>query len=561
MILFPCSLWQFMASTLTGLMLGFAFLDSRLSMWGWIGLVPLILLLRYKDHSRNFLAGWLVGFFWFLVACHWLRHVTWIGCFSLCLFEATWLGLWMMLAGLFPLFWRILVFPSLWVAEEFLRSKGELGFSWNLIGHLSGPLAPLAQGWGVFGISFLMVGFNALLAWLVACYLLKRRLAAMPEGAGFFLILPLIWLGVGWWEIQPVPKPSDQIRTAIVQGNFPQSLKWQVPVQEAVDRYVNETSRLAFNEPVDLICWPEVSIPAILSESPSLFEFLAGRVIDWRVPLLFGILDEDSRSRKPFPLYNSAVLLDPADLNSSQKFTDPRQVSWFLRGEPQQKASGSAILPSAEASFPDLGVLGSPSAWRNNLRDVIRVYDKARLLPFGEYVPLGKVLTFIQDFVEKSGGGAFSSGRAGKVLETRFGPIGPLICFESTHAGLARRAVLNGAVVLANLTNDAWFLQSAAAEQHARQCRFRAIETGRAVIRAANTGISGIYLPNGDLTSELPPWTVSGAIADVPLFEHLTFAVRVGDFFAWLCLVCLAFSVNLMRAMPRHMAEALEPPS
>lgn len=560
MISLPCTRWQILVSALTGLLLGFAFLDSSFSIWAWIGLVPLILILRDQDLPGNFLKGWLVGFCWFLVACHWIRHVTWIGCFSLCLFEATWLGVWMMIAGFFPLFWRILAFPSLWVTAEFLRSKGELGFSWNLIGHLSGPLAPLAQGWGVYGISFLIVGFNALLAWLAAYYILKRKPATMPEGAGFFMLLPLIWLGIGWWVIQPVPKPADQIRVAIVQGNFPQSLKWQVPVQEAVDRYVNETERLVFNEPIDLICWPEVSIPAILSQSPPLLDYLTNKVVDWRVPLLFGILDEDCRGIKPFPLFNSAVLLDPLELQSNQKLNGPREVSWFLRGD-NQKASSSSLLPSAEASFADLGVLGPPSSWRRNGREVVRVYDKARLLPFGEYVPMGRILTFIQDFVEKSGGGAFSSGWVGKVLETGFGPIGPMICFESTHAGLARRAVLNGAVVLTNLTNDAWFLQSAAAEQHALQCRFRAIETGRAVIRAANTGISGIYLPNGELISKLPPWTTAGEAVDVPLYEHMTFSVRVGDFFGWLCLVCLAFSLNLTRSRFQRTEEFSESPS
>lgn len=515
-----------LVAILTGIALGLVFLVPFLSFFVWVALVPLILLVRDRDTSGNFLMGWLVGFFWFFIACHWLRHVTWAGWFCLSLFEATWLGLWMILAGRFHLRWRLFLFPILWVCAEMLRSKGSLGFSWNLLGHLSSPLIPLAQGLGVYGLSFIVAASSVLIVAGILIYKGQMSWRRMPEGAGLFLLLPLVWLGVACFEVAPVPRSYERIEAGVVQGNFPQSLKWNVPINDAVNRYVEETGKLVSQNRADLIFWPEVALPITLSEEPKLYEYLIEQVRNWQVPLLFGVLDRDYRFGSEGPLYNSAVLLDPWSFKDVPSLSTPLEVSQSLRGE-NKPVEESKILPSVYAFTKT-----TPT----------RIYDKARLLPFGEYVPMGSILTFIQKFVENRGGGAFSPGKPGTVLETRFGEIGPLICFESTHAELARRAVLEGAMLLVNMTNDAWFLQTAAMRQHALQCRFRAIETGRAVVRSANTGITSVYLPDGTVTPGIQPWTQGATITEVPLYSHLTFQARVGDFFGWLCLICLLFS-------------------
>ncbi len=525
----PRPVIRFTVAVLTGLVMGLIFLDPLFAPCVWVVLVPLILLIQEREKLGNFLTGWIVGFLWFFISCHWLRHVTWAGWFCLGLVEGTWLGLWMILAGCFHLRWRILLFPMLWVCMEMLRSKGTVGFSWNLLGHVAEPLIPLAQGWGVYGISFVVVCSSALLAGVVLFYAGRVPWIRMPEGAGFFLLLPLIWLGIAWYEIDPVPQPVDRIDVGLAQGSFPQSLKWAVPINEAVARYVEETNNLLAKNRPDLILWPEVALPVTLSEEPKLLEYLFSQVRDWNVPLLFGILDRDFRYGPNGPLYNSAVFLDPRMAQNQELLSTPLQVSQLLRGE---------LAPLEESRI-------LPSVYAVSRSHPVRIYDKSRLLPFGEFVPFGYVLTFIQKFVENRGGGAFSPGRPGAVLDTPFGEIGPLICFESTHPGLARKAVLDGAVVLVNMTNDAWFLQTAAMRQHALQCRFRAIETGRAVVRSANTGITAVYLPNGDVSSQLPVWTQTSAIARVPLYTHLTFQTRVGDFFGWLCLICFLFSLWL----------------
>ena len=255
---------------------------------------------------------------------------------------------------------------------------------------------------------------------------------------------------------------------------------------------------------------------------------------------LFGILDIDRRRagsnvEEDGALYNSLVYLDPDRETDLLNEKPPTQISRSLRGPRAAFEPESVILPSVNAS---------PKKFKPF------IYDKARLLPFGETVPFASLLPFVKRFVETRGGGAFSSGTAGAILETPFGDLGPLICFESTYPGLARRAVVNGAALLVNVTNDAWFLKTAAARQHALQSRFRAIETGRAVVRVANTGLSRVYLPNGTVRGTLAWWEQGAETVKVPLYSHLTFQTRVGDWFGWLCLTCLAIMLTLARTSP-----------
>jgi apolipoprotein N-acyltransferase len=330
----------------------------------------------------------------------------------------------------------------------------------------------------------------------------------------------------------------------LVQGNFEQSLKWQVPVSDAVTRYVELTKDLVKNTRPDLIVWPEVAVPAVLSEDPGLLGYLEKYAAAWRTPLYFGTMDRDMRTDgENGPLYNSAVFLDPARISGLPEPTEQRLVSYRLRGT-EVDIPRSSVLPA---------VVASPRT-----SDLV-VYDKARLLQFGEYVPFNYLIPFIQRYVETRGGGAYSMGTIGRVLATRFGDLGTLICSESTFSGLARRSVLNGAVLLVNMTNDAWYKKTAAPRQHALQSQFRAIETGRAVVRVANTGWTRVYLPDGSVLGEIPWFTTEAEAVEVPLYSHLTFQTRVGDFLGWLCLVCLGLSLLISRErVPEEVGETEE---
>jgi apolipoprotein N-acyltransferase len=166
-------------------------------------------------------------------------------------------------------------------------------------------------------------------------------------------------------------------------------------------------------------------------------------------------------------------------------------------------------------------------------------YDKVHLVPFGEYVPLKRLLSFVGKMVAQVGD--FSSGEKGRTLAWGDGqpPIGVQICFEIIFPGLARSLVNNGAGVLVNLTNDAWFGRSGAAYQHFSMAVFRAVENRRSLVRCANTGISGFIDPAGRIVTQTALFTDAVVDRRVPILIERSLYTRIGDVLPLLCLLML----------------------
>jgi len=233
-------------------------------------------------------------------------------------------------------------------------------------------------------------------------------------------------------------------QVALVQPNIPQDVKWSAA-------FLNETmqrlARLSQNEAdaVELIVWPEAAVPFFLSEAPAWRAWLDQQMQGWHTPLLFGGLK----------------LLD----------------------EQRQAQNGLYLFEPGQQQLAFAG--------------------KQHLVPFGEYVPewlpwLHKLVPDIGDFRPASDTG---------VLASAAGRFGTLICYESIFPEQARKRVKNGADVLVVVTNDAWYAQSPAAWQHFEAARMRAVESGRYVLRAANTGVTAIIAPDGKVTADMPWWT------------------------------------------------------
>ena len=158
-------------------------------------------------------------------------------------------------------------------------------------------------------------------------------------------------------------------------------------------------------------------------------------------------------------------------------------------------------------------------------------YDKVHLVPFGEYVPMKRFLPFIQQLVVAAGD--FLPGNKVEPLKFPKAAAGVLICFESIFPELARAMTENGATLLVNLTNDAWYGMSSAPFQHFSMAVFRAVENRRPVVRAANTGISAFILPNGKIAAQSGLFTEALLTKEIPLpGSGLTLYTRYGDFFA-----------------------------
>jgi apolipoprotein N-acyltransferase len=202
---------------------------------------------------------------------------------------------------------------------------------------------------------------------------------------------------------------------------------------------------------------------------------------------------------------------------------------YLLTGSPSciWKNGKPAYLNSAYLIAPDGEVVGR--------------YDKAHLVPFGEYVPLRNWFPFLGKIVEVVGD--FTAGEKGQILTWNDNPIGILICFEIIFPDLARKLKKNDARLLITITNDAWFGRSSAPYQHLSMATFRAVENRVAIARAANTGISAFIDPVGRITRQTSLFQTTTLSASVPLMHIKTWYTRFGDILPMTCLLIMCFGI------------------
>jgi apolipoprotein N-acyltransferase len=268
------------------------------------------------------------------------------------------------------------------------------------------------------------------------------------------------------------------LKVALAQGNIPQAEKWDPAFQISSTKKYIRLSRSLVAEKPDLIVWPETATP--------------------------------------FYMFHNQTLT--------------RMVQRGVR------ATGSAhIVGSPAVRRNDGGLAYFNSAYLLDAQGApVSRYDKAHLVPFGEYVPFKKWLPFLGKIVAQVGD--FHAGPPGGILTYGDHRIGPLICYDGIFPELARAAVDNGADLLVNLTNDAWYGRTSAPYQHLVQYVFRAVETRRSLIRATNTGISAFILPNGKIENATGLFENAVRVQTVACLKLRTVYVRIGDTFAMICL-------------------------
>jgi apolipoprotein N-acyltransferase len=265
-------------------------------------------------------------------------------------------------------------------------------------------------------------------------------------------------------------RSGSETRVGLIQANIPQEEKWKRSSAEAIfDRYVRMT-RQAVAEGAQFVMWPESAMPFYFEEDPIGEERVRTLVRQLGVPLLFGS-DQIERGR-PERYYNSAFMLDPA---------------------------------------------GATAA----------VYRKMYLVPFGEYVPFKNVLFFVGPLVEAVSD--FSPGNSVTMLPVLGHMVGTAICYEVVYPDLMRKAVQTGSELLTTITNDAWYGTTSAPYQHFELAAMRAIEQGRYLARAANTGISGIVDPYGRVLVKTNLFETTVVVGQVRFLQERTVYATIGD--------------------------------
>jgi len=399
---------------------------------------------------------------------------------------------------------RILLLALCWSLAEWLRGHIFTGFPWNLIGYVwSADFAPLlavmqsASIIGVYGLGLITVALAALPA-LLADGKLRTGPVAIPLVCGVALLLGMA--GYGFVRLgQAGPGDVTGVRLRIVQPNIAQAAKWQPEQRAAIFRTLIDLSATPSDRPPTHVIWPEAATPFFLLQSEAALAQMArlvppaGAVISG-APRLGTPAGAPSSANDP-PVYNSVVVVD-----------------------------GDGNVPA--------------------------VYDKAHLVPFGEYLPFPEFFAaagFKKLTVDL---GSFAAGPGAKTLTAPgLPPFSPLICYE---------AIFPGQVVdknhrpgwLLNVTNDAWFGDSGGPYQHLSQARMRAIEQGLPLVRAANTGISALFDAYGRRRASLA-LNVQGVI-DSPLPGALaaTPYARWGDIVYAFLLALISMAVLALRFAP-----------
>jgi apolipoprotein N-acyltransferase len=473
----------------------------------WVVFVPLLIATRAVRPRSAFLWGWLSGCIGYLGVLRWIPHtminyggVPTLASYGILALLVAYVGIYV---GLFAAGWAwsvqrwprgvLLLVPALWVALEWVRAQALSGFPWASLGYSQyrqRSLIQMAEFTSVYGISFCLVLGNVVLVQLLQGFA-QRAWGRLGIPCGLAILsLIAVWTG-GWWSLR---QPLDEERTtaagvevALVQGNIDQSQKWDPAAQEAIMAIYRQLTREAAADPqVDLIVWPEAATP---------FFFANDRY------------------------FQAQQLLLAQEVGRPLLFGSPT----YVRADGQDQMYNSAFLVGPEGT-----VRGR--------------YDKIHLVPFGEYMPFRRLLFFLDKLVY--GIGDFRGGAEYTVMAIPQGHFGVLICFEVIFPDLVRHFVDRGAQFLVNLTNDAWFGYSPASYQHLSMVVFRAVENRVPIVRAANTGISAVIDPTGQLLQQTDLLTrtwIKGRIA--PAVGPGPFYTRFGDVFAYGCMVFTALAL------------------
>lgn len=479
----------YLGALFAGVFLTFAFPPFGYAPVAWVAFVPLICLSCAGRMSTReaALMGFLFGLSHRLTSMYWIEyvlkkygHLPVVAAFALCLALCAYLALYPALfaalarrlsASGFSLF----ALPAIWVILEWIQAKALTGFPWNLLGYSQGSLLWIMQSadlWGVYGVSFAVLLTNTVIADLV-----MRRRFPIFQAICLFL-LGLFVFAYGHHKIDGYGaggKTGDCFETAIIQGNIDQSVKWNAEFRKTtLEKYLNLSEQAILRDKdIKLIVWPETAMPFF-------FEF------------------------------------DPDFGSLIRQFAQKEEVGLFF-GSP-----GVVLKEGGEAE----GFLNN--AYLIDDRGItVGKYSKEHLVPFGEYVPLGRLLFFVKKLVPLAGD--FIPGKTSGIVEYGRIRMGVLICYEAIFPELARKRVQSGANVIINISNDAWFGKTAAPFQHLEMARWRAVETRRPLLRSTNTGISAFIDPLGRIESSLGLFQEGSLIRRVCTAEGSTIYARFGD--------------------------------
>ncbi len=483
-------------SLLTILSLLLSFPPFGLYPLAWSAFVPFFEVINNTTPSFAFKYGFGIGIAVFLGLLYWIVHsLTVYGHLSLWFSLSLLFLLVIYLSFYFAIFGYLLVklkvfetnlapwlTGAIWTGLEYIRGHLLTGFPWCLLGDSQYrwlTFIQIADIGGIYLLSFLVITANACLFCIF-----KREMKGRLLNTIFMLFVLFLVLLYGRYQLKSWHKKMVQapkIKVGLVQGNIDESQKWDPAFQDfTLKIYAELSQKMALKKP-QLIVWPETALPFFFQQPSPNRKFVLNFIRQTKIPFLIGAPAYKLSFKKVY-YYNRAYLI-------------------------------------------------------NKKGEVIGHYDKTHLVPFGEYVPLRRFLSFIPAVAATEGD--FYPGKVISPLSLRINGknlhLGILICFEGIFPQISREFALKGANFLINITNDAWFGYTSAPYQHFAMLVFRAIENRRSIVRCANTGFSAFILPTGEIAKRSELFQRQYLINDIPLIQAKSFYTLHGDILAYGC--------------------------
>ena len=492
-------IYRILAAVASGILFALAFPNAAIGWLIFVAPIPLFIVLAGATRARDaFLFGWISQFTAWLMMVPWVvRVMSHYGGLPIITGVLIFIAMCVVLAlygGVFGLlvyrirpgdrYRRWLLIPLAWAATEYARTYLLTGFPWNLIAAAIVDYTPLAQFdrvAGPYALGVLILIPPATIAFLIAMRPRGIRLAVVIASV---TLLCFVWWSTGLVAEKLIARQGVGPTTtaALLQPNVSQEMRWDArSLSEIFQRMMNMTDT-AIRAGASIVIWPESTVPLSYSTTDFYRSSIESVSRQSGVDIILGSVAEDPEN--PNRVWNAAFL-----------------------------ASGGKTIGH---------------------------YDKIRLVPFGEYVPLRKMLFFAHKLVHEVGNFEFGTKDTPLVGQLHYGPA---ICYEIVFPQIPRTQVVHGADVLVTITNDAWYDGTSAPRQHLNQARLRAIETDRYLLRSATTGVSAFVDPTGRIVEEIPMNRQGIIYARFQPRHTATLYVRLGDWFAWVACATTLFAM------------------
>lgn len=473
---------------ISGLLTGISFYSPQLYFLNWFSLVPLLLVIKTQTPGEAFRSGLLSGISFFVIIFYWLIYPQLI--FDLPLLLAV--GLVMLLCILLSFFWGIFTYlanyviknyrsvilfliPAIWTGLEYLRTIITSNLTFGTLGYSQAYfpiLIQIADLTGVYGVTFFIILINVFMYELILSFTSKSSLNKLKIIMVSFVILFVIIYGLFNLK-QPLNERIMTLKLGLVQPNIPQKIKWTEQYRtDIINRYINLTEELITTQNLDLIIWPETAVPFILNEANSTWQkYFFQKIQMFKTPLFTGILNKINNN-----IYNQAILI-------------------------------------------------------NSNSQIIRSYNKLKLVPFGEYMPFRSQLpNWINDLiVDKTPGNQINNFNLKNTIWAT--PI----CSEILNSKLVNKLARRNQFLI-NLSNEAWFKKSNAPLEIWQATILRAVENNIPIIKVSNTGITGVIGPHGKIKAKIQPFQSGNLIWNLKIKDKtgVTIYNKYGNYFVYM---------------------------